>query len=99
MRIAALSVITVPSSSTSVGTCARGFTAFIRSNAGLGCQLAASTHLNGCPAKRSAASTAAAPEPLAPYSVHIDRYFLSSGQTLLDAGRNACSAGMVALSL
>jgi hypothetical protein len=28
-----------------------------------------------------------------------DRYFLSSGQTLLDTGMNACSAGIVALSL
>lgn len=26
-------------------------------------------------------------------------YFLSKGQTLLEAGMNACSAGMVALSL
>jgi hypothetical protein len=66
MRIAALSVITEPSGSTSVGICASGFTPVSSSRPGPGSHDAASTMRNGMFARTSAASTAAAPEPWLP---------------------------------
>src|SRR5690242_13918578 len=70
VRIAALSVITLPSGSASVGICASGFTRCNSSSPGPGSHDAASTMRNGMFAIVSAASTEADPEPLLPYSVY-----------------------------
>src|SRR6478735_5859289 len=71
MRMAALSVITVPSGRTSVGICRSGFT---RSSCAMSLLLsheAAATSRYGCAHSSSAHSTAADPEPLIPNSVYI----------------------------
>ena len=65
MSIAALSVITEPSGSTSVGICASGFTRFNSSRPGPGSHDAASTMRKGCRRASSAASAAAEPGSLA----------------------------------
>src|SRR4030095_3355457 len=70
-RMAALSVSTLPSSSTSVGIWPNGFTFRSSTKASLVSHDAVSTMRNGAPPIPSATWTDAEPEPFLPYSVYI----------------------------
>src|SRR5438094_4017518 len=71
IRMAALSVSTLPSSSTSVGICPSGLIFSSSTNASLVYHDAVSTMRNGASMIPSATWLDAEPEPFLPYSVYI----------------------------